>query len=610
MPTSTVRAGYSTPVNQQFPTRAYGMSSTLPLCARSGTTGWNKNAILWIKSPAPRGVTVTSATLYVYAKGSSSGSRTVSALRGTTGGWTNSNVTYNRMPATTAGGTVTVGTLADADTIAIDVTAIVSAWANGAALDGIVVTTTGTTTWNIYGYGSKHPPMLVVKWDDPPATPVHLVPSGGVVGIAAWTCQWAYSDMDGDALAAVRVQTSAAQNWAAPDFDSGTIAAVHPELDLTTTSFTPLSPGASTYWRCQVQDSGGAWSDWSDAVQVTYTPLGTITLTSPSPADPHVHALMAPVTWTYTGGTQAAWRVYVRNAAGATVADSGNQAGTTAEWLIPAGVVDDTGTYTVAVTARDNADRVSVPGAATWTTVKQPFTFAEVPAVTVPAGLVAAEVADIPAVVLSWTDTGSPDYFIVYRDGAVIEDGLAAGDVSTGTGTYAWTDHGARVGVTHSYALRGVLADQASALSATASVLLARAGIYLTDPATGRWFVVSGQDVSGWAMADNVATYAPLSSSQKVQVTQGQYGLAGTVTGVLLGRPGGTRTALDMETDLYAMKETPEATYRLVLGDINIPVKVSNLSVAPSADSSAQNIRRAASYTFFQCGEFRWSPRI
>jgi hypothetical protein len=65
-----------------------------------------------------------------------------------------------------------------------------------------------------------------------------------------------------------------------------------------------------------------------------------------------------------------------------------------------------------------------------------------------------------------------------------------------------------------------------------------------------------------------------------------------------------------MEADLYAMKETPEATYRLTLGDINIPVKVSNLSVGPAPDSSDQNIRRIASYSFFQCGEFGWTPRL
>jgi hypothetical protein len=614
MPTSTVRAGTSGWVSQQVSTKAYGAATTMQLAEQSGSTGYWKYPLLYIKSPAPSGATITSATLTVYARGASTGTRHLIAQR-LTQTWKVSTVTYANRPAvfTTAADTDLVGTLADASPVTIDITDIVASWASGAANDGIMLSTDTTTTWTIYGYGSAYPPVLKVTWDDPPAKPTHLIPSGGIVGLPAWTCQWAYADVDGDALQAVRVQLSATKNWTAPDYDSGTVTTTHPELNLASFGYAGLASNASTYWRCQVQDSGGAWSVWSDPAQVTYISPGTVTLTGPTAADPHIHDPAGEITWTFSG-TPVTNRIQLLNASNAIIADSGlivaPSGSSSGGWTIPAGMINDTGTYTVKVAIRDGLTRVSMPGSDGYARAQQAFTFAAVPTVAVPAALVASEVVDIPAVLLTWTDTGGPDYFTVYRDGSPLIYTLDANSVNTGGTAYAWTDYHAKVGVTHTYALRGVLAHQASNLSATATILLARSGIYLTDPATGRWFVVNGQDVSNWAMSDNVAVYSPLSSAQRVQVTQGQYGLAGTVSGVLLARPGGTRTATDFEADLYVMKETPEATYRLVLGDINIPVKVSNLSVGPSPDSSAQNIRRIASYSFFQCGEFGWTPRL
>ncbi|WP_157601832.1 DNRLRE domain-containing protein, partial [Promicromonospora kroppenstedtii] len=104
------------------------------------------NAFVWLRSPVPAGATVTSATLTLTARGSSTGTRTVSARRATAS-WKASRLNWNNMPAGgPSAGSAVVGSLSDGDTVQIDVTSFVQAWAGGLQNYGWRIATTATAT--------------------------------------------------------------------------------------------------------------------------------------------------------------------------------------------------------------------------------------------------------------------------------------------------------------------------------------------------------------------------------------------------------------------------------------------------------------------------------
>src|SRR5690606_9066665 len=98
---------------------------------------------IWFRNPAPLGATVTSAKLVLRARGASSGSRTLQLYR-IGASWQEGKLTWNKRPPVLPSTLVTksIGTLADGDTVEVDVTSILHSWANGGPNYGIRIGTT------------------------------------------------------------------------------------------------------------------------------------------------------------------------------------------------------------------------------------------------------------------------------------------------------------------------------------------------------------------------------------------------------------------------------------------------------------------------------------
>lgn len=202
MSTETVRSGFDTWAGSAKPSLEHPRESALNLKSNAA------EAFLWFKVPAPRGATVTSATLTLRARGASSGSRTLTAQR-VTKNWKESRLNWNDRPTfvATSQATASVTALANGDEISFNVTGIVQAWASGTANYGFRITTSAGTQHSIHSLNSAYKPVLTVTWSDAPSKPTNLRPSEAATGLAKPHLVFDYLDLSGDtSLAAVQVQ--------------------------------------------------------------------------------------------------------------------------------------------------------------------------------------------------------------------------------------------------------------------------------------------------------------------------------------------------------------------------------------------------------------------
>jgi hypothetical protein len=274
--TQTVTSGFDTWASVTGPTTPHPRESALKLRADAG------QGFIWFRNPAPAGATVTSAKLVLRARGASSGSRTLQLYR-IGASWQEGKLTWNNRPPVLPSTLVTksIGTLADGDTVEVDVTSILHSWANGGPNYGIRIGTTATTTHQFYALNSSRPPSLVVTWSDNPSQPSDLRPSEAATSLAKPHLTFTYEDLGGNtALAAVQVQISATSSFSSPLFDSGTVETTEAGLDLAATSFGGLAVDQTVYWRVRAMDGAGLWSVWSAPVTMTRKAKPSVTITN------------------------------------------------------------------------------------------------------------------------------------------------------------------------------------------------------------------------------------------------------------------------------------------------------------------------------------------
>ena len=85
-------------------------------------------------------------------------------------------------------------------------------------------------------------------------------------------------------------------------------------------------------------------------------------------------------------------------------------------------------------------------------------------------------------------------------------------------------------------------------------------------------------------------------------------GLEGSLQGTLA--EGFGKTFEDHLDAVYAIKSRPRQTFRLTVGDVNIPAILGNIVVSPDPRSRASEVVRAVTFDFWQDGElpFTYEP--
>lgn len=569
------------------------------------------------KPTQDRSVTVESATLRVYTKGSWGVTPTLTVKR-VSESWGPQKLTWNNKPAVTgSGATESHSSAADGDVFEVDVTTLMQTVANGADWYGFRVETSNGALK--YLYSSNSPledfrPTLELTWSEAPQQPTRLSPAGGrSVSIAKPVVSCEFDDRAGStAMQAIQVQVDAAADDVSPDFDSGTVTATVPELDLSTTAYAGLTAGTSTQWRVRVQDASGLWSPWSDWAEFSRDNKGTLTIDNPaaSPND-FVEEWTPEFAWTLTGETQVAYQAIVTAADDLTTYlwDSGRTKGPADTVTPPKGVLVDDETFTLIIRIWDSSDREHTPGDPVWTQATREFTVEESATPTPVATLSTAQVDDGPYIDLDFTRATAPDSFTVRRNTAgngykTIDSDLDPSDLFVSGTSYQYIDRDAPANRQHVYKVIAVVNHQASTTNPTATITNSTSGIWLFDHDLEIEVFVNNGDQSSFDAVEQSTWFAPLGAGRQTLITQGMQGLSGTIVGTLTATAG--RTAEAWTDRMNRIKGRAGKRVRLTLGNDSIPVVLSNVVIAPLEDSETE---KALSFDFQQVGDLPFRYR-
>lgn len=574
-------------------------------------------AFIHFKNPVPRGATVTRATLRLTVYDKEGNDQRVVRVRRVTQKWVARKTTWNRQPnyaSTNLAGVTVPGNAKRGHVVEFDVTDWMQAVANGQANYGFRLHTNISKQIRFYGFKrGRYAPALDVEWSDAPDAPTTLSPSEGAVSISHPTLQFDYTDVSGSTeLAAVQVQIDPSEDPpTTPAFDSGEVVTTEPELDLSTTAFAGVAHGETLYWRVRVKDGDGLWSEWSDWVILTRIDKGVVTITNPPDvAEPYVEEPTPPIAWTFSG-TQVAWAVNVREAdnPSSIIFNTGKEQGADTVYTLPKGVLRDDRSYVVQVRVWDDEDRERTPGDPVYAATHRTFVMTDDANTPGAETLTATAEPDRPWVTLTWTRPTMPDGFAIYRDGTVVEKFDEPIDAFVSGTTYQWRDYSAAPYEQHVYSVRAIINGKQSPPGQTATIATTPRGVWLADIERDLIVVLAGDDGGSWEMPDEASTYLPLGASEVVRVVGGLGGYSGSLSGELIDGFYGKSVA-EQEADLWEIKGSPVSPLRLVAGDVNIPVVLGNITVAPTPISREGQIVKHVSFDFWQVGELPFTPRL
>lgn len=591
-------------VRQDRPDANYGSAAKLWLNGGAGSD--TRYAYLFFSRPFPPGVTVLSATLRLYLADAWASSQTITAKR-IVGSWSEGRIKWSNRPSVdgTNPGSVNVSALAAGAEVEIDVTNMLGDVSAGGAWYGIRLEL--DTDVNRSLASAEHPtaalrPVLEITWSEAPEAPTNLAPSGGrAVSDTKPLLTWDFIDRAGSTeQASSQVQVSTSADFTAPAYDSGKVANTLSEWDLAATAFGALADDAVRYWRVRVWDAADLVSEWSEAQEFTRKSHGTLTITNPDPSPANtVEETTPPLSWTFTGRTQEAFAAYlyrVNPTGGVTLlAKQDRVASTDTAWEVPAGILRTGDTYRFVLLVYDDLDRQGMAGDPAYVSASRDFTY-------VRSGTPAAVTAltatpDGAKVVLDFTRTTDPDYFAIRVDGVEVLDRIEPADVFVSGDDYSFDYWLAEPRVEHTYEVEAVVLDAGvlkhSDGNATATATTNPLGIWLADPVESLGVFIAGKEKASMAIGEVSGLFDVVGSRRPVRVTDAIHGYEGSFQGVIL-----TEADRDAFLELYGRL----TTLRLIIGDLNIPVELGEVSAIPSPIGADAGFD--VSFTFVQVDEF------
>lgn len=595
--------------SQASATKNYASADAIGLRTGSGVSayGWMK---LTSSLNLPPSAALTLGKIRLYNRDAWSGSRTLTIELVTTA-WDVSKLTWAKSPTVTVVGAVSVTKSSPAKGAEwlFDVLPLVAGPIAAGTFYGLRVRTSSTVREYLTSTESRigNKPTFEFEWTTAPATPAALNPSQArAVSLARPTFQFDYRDASiGSAMAAYQLQLNyGSASFVSPSFDSGTVASSRPEHTFTT----DLTPDTSFFWRVRVK-SATEWSDWSAPAESIRKAKGVVTITAPAESPLNIVAeYTPPKAWTFSG-TQAAYQVIDTDSANTSIvyADSLRQPGTASTYSSPVPQVFTGGLARTVVRVWDNIARADTPGDPSYSVAARTFTLEYESSVSPVTNFSAVPSASTPVVALTFDRSTAPDSFTILRDGLPWQVGLEPGDLLTSATHYAYIDTTASPRTPHTYTVVAVVNNVGASDSPTQTVSIEPMYIWILDERDPSWSVaLAGQEGGAWGLGEQSQMIEIIGGDRLLLQSQAMRGYEGSVSGGLYSSLPGVSglTAQEMRARVWDMKRNPTRIYRLVLSDINIPVIVRNVNVAPTPHAE---LDYQVSLEFYQQGELPWA---
>jgi hypothetical protein len=611
MPSATMRTAVDSFVREARPKENFGADRILKVRGPGSNDG--ARIFIFFTRPFPRGANVFSATLRLTLAGAWGGTNGL-VVRRITQPWAEDKVRWNAQPDVSDESitqTITNGT--DLQEVEINLTTMMTSVSRGAAWYGFRLALNQNVLRKLYSGEANtvsRRPQLSIEWGQAPSPPSKLSPSAGqAVSETKPVLDWKFIDNRGDTTQAYsQVQIHSSNSWSAPLYDSGKVANSRSEWDTSATAWTGVAAGQTRWWRVRVWDGTNLVSNWSDPAKFTRAAKPTLTLVNP-PAAPNntVEDTTPPIDWTLSVAQERAEVVLWRLGAGGKVAETlkaWRDIGSETEVQVPnvkgkrlkRGQI-----YRVRVRSWDGVDRAVTPGDPDYLQVQRDFTYVRSGVPASPTGLTVTRVG--PGIELTWQRVEQPDKWSLAVDDVEVDEWDADDSFVSGT-TYRTRYWGLKPGHTAKVEIEAVRNDAGvhkhSSNNPTVNVTVPPDGCWIVDAATGNYIALVGGDMDPeFAIGESAATFYPIGSRSPVRLTDNVRGYEGEVSGTLV-----SRAARDT---LLGMKEGFDE-YRLVIGDLNIPITLEDVSVSPMHLPGGDKF--SASVQFFQSGEFgqviRW----
>lgn len=614
--TRTLRASLDAWVREDAVNQNYGVTRRLHVQSNASAI---RRSFIFFPRPFPLGATILDAKLRLkLANAWAGGPHTITVTR-ITQSWKEGRLTWSNAPSITTSNQATLAVTGGVvnQVVEIDVDAMMQDISGGGNWFGFRLTVNTTGAKYFYAaeaVGEETEPQLFVQWAIKPEKPTDLVPGDGAfVQHNRPTLQWTFRDADGvsDQVQA-QVQLDDADTFASPTYDSGWVAAPESQFDLEAAGAPTLTDGQQRWWRVRVQDGDGLQSDWSDIYDFTYDAPGTLTITNPSSGTPVVDETTPPITWTFTGETQRAYRVILQvngtltafDGLGVwrTIYDSGVLAGTGLSHTLPSNLIKhtDTNAYRVIVRVWDTKTRVGTKGFPAYQEATRTFTFTS----TGPTAVTGLTATPEEAVVrLNFSRTSMPDFFALKVDGKLVEDRIDSSDAFVSGTAYRYYYHGAKPRTNHLYEIVAVVVDAGklkhSTGNSTVSATASPRGIWILQPDGDKRVCLVGETTRDLTIGEDTEVFNPIGRRDPVRITQSLRGYEGGVGGDLEDVFGFTaKQYRDAMEDIKSELGSHEV--RLVVGDMNIPVLIGQVSISPERIGDRYDV----SAEVFQVGEY------
>ena len=295
--------------------------------------------------------------------------------------------------------------------------------------------------------------------------------------------------------------------------------------------------------------------------------------------------------WSFTG--QTAWQAWLYNAAGSLRARSPLTAGTAGAWD-PMREFNDGESGSFRLRVYDGVDRDATPGAPEYVETNVPFTVTLVAGVAAPDTLSVSQDGFDPKVTITGTRTaGVADSYALYRNDVFVAryDGATV----TSGGTFTLIDDTAPMNTPATYAVRAWVGTSKSA-KITATTMTPRCkGVWLIDPSNETRAVLWGAEDQEQDQPETSIVHTPIPRKgldvEVIRRRLARFLTQSAVSGTVIDVPGCATTAASAESALRGwVGQDSGHTYRLVLGNLSIPVILGDIKFSEMAINGSERM--------------------